>query len=43
MLPPDQYERFMMIFKAFLIVGVIYYSFKLGRTLYWMINNELLY
>jgi len=34
MLPPDQYNWFMLIFKAFLIVGVIYYAFKTGRTVY---------
>jgi hypothetical protein len=40
MFPPDQYNRFMMILKAFLIVGVIYYAFKCGRILYWMVNYE---
>lgn len=35
MFPPDQYDHFMKIFKAFLIVGVIYYAFKVGRIIQW--------
>jgi len=39
MLPPDQYNWFMLIFKAFLVVGVIYYAFKTGRVVYGMMGD----
>jgi len=38
---PEDFNRFMMIFKAFLIVGVIYYSFKTGRTAYNIISEDI--
>jgi len=36
---PFDYNKFMMIFKTFLIVGVIFYAFKTGRVVYGMMGD----
>jgi len=34
MIHPSDYEKFIKIVKIFIILGIINYAFKLGRTVY---------
>ena len=43
MIPPNHFDFIVKMGKAFLAIMIAIYAFKLGRTVYWMINNELLY